>query len=198
MICTGFYEKLSGNYCTRSHVMTQAVDSWCYVSSECTSLNGGGDVGTMGLMKWKQCKPEQDTSFGDMPPEELAKIAEVDDLNIGILAKFAYPLAQSVAWPTARICLLDSNNATLLNSVNATDCDTVNAIGAAGEGMIFDASDHMSVPYGIIFKSKVYELGYSGLGMMAQQDMMLGHMVPVSKLFEAKCVQGCSEGVAVA
>ncbi|CAK0803606.1 unnamed protein product [Prorocentrum cordatum] len=87
-ICTEFFTKLDTDRCVNVAVHPHGRaglpgSSWCYVSSDCRSLNGGSPLADtysfFGLggraVSWKRCARGADPLLADMPPGDLLELA---------------------------------------------------------------------------------------------------------------------------
>lgn len=114
--CYDFFEKLDSNRCVRVTHGPEQQDvaqleggSWCYVSQECTQLNGGHKVSDKVIpretwwqfwksdtlvprdVSWKQCVKGKDARFADLTPPELKEFASKGNHMLGHFALQAYP-----------------------------------------------------------------------------------------------------------
>jgi len=95
--CGQFYEKLDQKACVNTMTGTEGVGQWCYVSSACTELNGGRAVKGADL-SYKMCKPYADDKLGDHPVEELAFLAQKNDMDLALAVRMAYPQKMNMTW----------------------------------------------------------------------------------------------------
>jgi len=178
--CTRFYEKLSGNFCTQLYFSKQRTEQWCYVSSACTALNGGGAAG---VLKWKQCTPGQDTMLGEMTPEEVHKVAEAENKDPGLVLKMSYPLyEQGLRWPQVRKCIDGDASA---------DCATLKEIRATGKPMIFDSLDGHP-PFGVVNGSLAIESHFTPWFYLTMIKNSNDLWESPWKMNDYTCVDGCS------
>merc|ERR1719323_204716 len=96
--CGQFYEKLDEKSCVNSQTGSEGVGQWCYVSAECADLNGGRAVGKNKEISYKMCKPNTDDKLGDHPMEELAFLAQKNDMDLGLAVRMAYPQKMNMTW----------------------------------------------------------------------------------------------------
>jgi len=179
--CTHFYEKLSGSFCTNLHFNEQRTEQWCYVSSACQALNGGGAVGSL---KWKQCTVGQDAMLGEMTPEQVHQVAVAEDKDAGLVLKMAYPLyKQGLHWPDVLKCLG--------GGAGGPKCDALRAVQAMKRPVIFDSVDGHP-PFGVVNGSRAFEARFTAWFFKTDQaDPSLLFKHP-GKMNEVSCVAGCS------
>lgn len=77
-----------------------AENQWCYVSSECKSLNGGRKVDNVKTgVSWKVCG-DGDQQLRNKAGEEIADLAQAQKLRPQELVLLAYPTWQKHSWQT--------------------------------------------------------------------------------------------------
>uniref|UniRef100_A0A7S2MFG0 Uncharacterized protein n=1 Tax=Alexandrium andersonii TaxID=327968 RepID=A0A7S2MFG0_9DINO len=88
------YTSLGENYCLKFDFASHTIEdyTWCYVSAECGSLNGGSKVNDK--VSWKTCQAGQDTLYGQLPPGEmvalLKKTGWIKDPTLIPVSAYAY------------------------------------------------------------------------------------------------------------
>lgn len=84
------------NYCVKKDVKGSYEEAWCYVSSECKTLQGGAKVeGEAGAhFAYKECLASDDGLLSDRTPKELAKLAQTDTT----IPKYAWKLIANLAY----------------------------------------------------------------------------------------------------
>lgn len=94
--CTTFFERLDSSSCvpmaSRSRPEWESA-SWCYVSPQCRSLNGGRRIA--GGSSVKVCH-EDDQSLRHLTPLELAELASFSDVSLASVAGAAYPVRDAL------------------------------------------------------------------------------------------------------
>lgn len=101
---SSFYKHQRHSYCMKASQYADASSylhtaSWCYVSSECQSLNGGARINDQ--VSWKACVEGQDKMLADLSVPDLCRLEDMlhpaGALYGGCqLAAFkAYPMVQS-------------------------------------------------------------------------------------------------------
>merc|ERR1739848_466107 len=63
---------------------------WCYVKSQCSTLNGGKRIPNTDV-SWKLCS-DRDKLLRSKSPMELDDLATENDWELGLLVKMAYPM----------------------------------------------------------------------------------------------------------
>jgi len=94
--CEHFFEKFSMNFCVNEKFMVTPNEAdkwysgqWCYVSSECTQLHGGGHLpGTRA--NWKVCQAGKDKLLRDMAPAHLFDLARELNVDAGFMTGMSY------------------------------------------------------------------------------------------------------------
>lgn len=90
--CNGFYLSLNTNRCVnQKQTFPPQGTTWCYVSADCKSLNGGASVNDRA--SWKTCLQSQDQDLTTMPFEEYMGMGTSNDWNMGV----AWPAALNVS-----------------------------------------------------------------------------------------------------
>lgn len=99
-VCSEFFEKFRHDACVNVDAGAHAAEwhgaQWCYVPATCGDLNGGSRVPSSSV-SWKVCHRRRDTMLQHFQPSELATLAAEQNLDLGFLAKAAYPL-QAELW----------------------------------------------------------------------------------------------------
>jgi len=179
--CTRFYEKVSGNFCTQLYFSKQRTEQWCYVSSACTALNGGGAAGAL---KWKQCTPGRDTMLGEMTPEQVHKVAEAENMDPGLVLKMSYPVyEQGLRWLQVKRCIAGDASA---------DCAALEKVRAAGKPMIFDSQDGHP-PFGLVNGSLAVESHFSPWFYLTISKNFQDLWKSPWKMNDYTCLDGCAQ-----
>lgn len=92
MLCSGFYEKLNTNKCVNIN-MGRDEGQWCYVDTNCRSLNNGGRIPNT-QVSWKMCKAGTDSMLRDSTPEELVDFSREQNVWLAVLHKMSYPMSR--------------------------------------------------------------------------------------------------------
>lgn len=147
--CTHFYETIDDNVCTNIDMSGAENEwysgQWCYVSSECTDLNGGKIVkkgkksgeamrgryegvpknniteSTTGL-SWKICKAGQDRTLRDMDVPALAEWSKQHHVDLGVSIHEAYFKKEDQKQHDPKILIANKD---IQNSVNPLVFDIV-------------------------------------------------------------------------
>lgn len=91
--CADYIMRLNETFCFTFNDHDIDQGAWCYVSSRCEDLNGGGaisdkitDAGApvKRNLKAKKCSKGQDAWMSDMSPKEMAAYAEKHVINMGM------------------------------------------------------------------------------------------------------------------
>ncbi|CAK0789448.1 unnamed protein product [Prorocentrum cordatum] len=149
-VCNNFFKNLKNNSCVNVDMFSfpsetsdaSAGQSWCYVSNECLSLNGGTfATNTLGFamggwnnlqstsnLSWKVCDSSSDSILKDKTMDELIAIGSESDVSMATLLRYAYP-AVSITWGEAREFLETLNDADHWND-GLSLADNVNAIAS--------------------------------------------------------------------
>ncbi|CAK0833810.1 unnamed protein product [Prorocentrum cordatum] len=120
-----------------------AGQSWCYVSNECLSLNGGtfatnqlgfalggwNNLQSTSNLSWKVCDSSgADSILKDKTMDELIEIGRESDVSMAMLLRYAYP-AVSITYGEARDFLETLSDAGHWNPALSL-ADNVNAIAS--------------------------------------------------------------------
>eukprot|EP00747_Dinoflagellata_sp_TGD_P016321 gnl/TRDRNA2_/TRDRNA2_125032_c0_seq1.p1 gnl/TRDRNA2_/TRDRNA2_125032_c0~~gnl/TRDRNA2_/TRDRNA2_125032_c0_seq1.p1 ORF type:complete len:808 (-),score=136.06 gnl/TRDRNA2_/TRDRNA2_125032_c0_seq1:115-2538(-) len=92
-LCTSFFERMDHDLCVNVN-KGEDKGQWCYVSSDCSDINGGSMAKFNDKFGWKRCRRDQDGMLRKKIPEYLEMLAERDDVDLGLLHKMSYPLDQ--------------------------------------------------------------------------------------------------------
>lgn len=183
--CKNYYERLpkEQNYCSNYHFVNRPNQpdggQWCYVSSECQNLHGGNQV-TTGI-SWKGCDNKKDSMMRNMTLDQLQAWQASDDLDIGILVKFAYPVFEKIPWESVRAFFglegapLEEHGAKMMQDIVDSK-----------QPLVF-SSVNGHPPFGVIVGDKTYEVRLTE-GWEAQWNA--SHM---GKITELVCVKGCGD-----
>jgi len=182
--CGKFFERINDDFCVNMD-FTHAPGSfrgsqWCLVSSECTALFGGKRLPGTDL-SWRFCA-EGDHRLRDKTPEELDRIRETKDLDLGLLTKFAYPIWQGAKWPDVGQYILGAGAATLRENDGRDD---LTALLRSGDPMLFDSRD-THPPFHVVSGGKVYQIDFKPGGRRAYAK---GQMSEVNWI---RCIEGCN------
>jgi len=90
-LCTRFIMRLPNeNWCMNKQLVdTSSIGQWCYVSQDCAA-SSATQWGTMGV-KTKSCTADE-PKLGDKTFEELVAWSIANDMDVGLVAQFAYPI----------------------------------------------------------------------------------------------------------
>mmetsp|Transcript_88163 Transcript_88163/g.267366 ORF Transcript_88163/g.267366 Transcript_88163/m.267366 type:complete len:253 (-) Transcript_88163:49-807(-) len=179
--CGKFFQHVNDNFCLNAD-FTHKPDhwsgkQWCYVAPQCQQLRGGRKVPGSQL-SWKICS-EQDRQTRTMSPLQLDGIRGSQSLDLGLLAKFSYPIWQKDRWPALERHFMRPGPLSGLR----TDLQEV---VDAGEPMLLDSKDGHP-PFHVVVGQQIYRIDYKPGGKKAY---FLGRMGEVN---EIKCVKGCDQ-----
>mmetsp|Transcript_77170 Transcript_77170/g.226357 ORF Transcript_77170/g.226357 Transcript_77170/m.226357 type:complete len:252 (-) Transcript_77170:109-864(-) len=177
VVCPDFYEKVSGNFCTNLHMFTKRTEQWCYVSSACRSLNGGGRVNEG--VHWKTCKPGKDTMLSEMTLEELNDLAQREGRDPAAFMAMAYPMYEGLSWQDIQKCFTDNSG---------DGCAALKAVQATGKPTFFNSQLWHGPPYGVVIGSKAVECRFTDYYWHftgTREEFSFNHMN------EYVCVAGC-------
>jgi len=102
--CKMFFQRIDDDFCVNWDFdgASLSTKQWCYVSSECKELGEG----TRSLSRdktrisaYKTCT-DKDQKLVMKKPYELAQVAVKDDLDLSVLARWAYPVAGKIGSAT--------------------------------------------------------------------------------------------------
>lgn len=182
--CGKFFQRIDDNFCVNvefGHSTTEwFAGQWCYVSAECESPRAANHLVSGTGVRWKLCNAS-DQLLRAKSPEELDEIRGSKDLDLGLLAKFSYPVWQDGKWPELERFLLGEKAAELRASEGRKDLDSV---VASGKPMLFD-SESGHPPFHVVAGSKVYRINFKADG---KKNYAKGRMGDVN---EMNCIQGC-------
>jgi len=153
--CNRFYMALQGNQCVN---MNQGADEgqWCYVSPDCTNLQGGARVAG-GHMAWKHCGA-QDAGLRSYMPEALAEVARVQDLDLGLLHKMSYPLFKGHLWRDVQAFWGLGGS---VEAMPAALREQMQSIVDSGKPYSFDTAADSHPPHKIVVGMKVYTVSFA-------------------------------------
>lgn len=181
--CGKFFKRINDNFCVNAdftHAPSEWTGrQWCYVSSECTQLRGGRPLPGSNA-SWKFCA-QDDNMLRMKTPNQLDTLRGKLDLDLGLMAKFAYPIWQAGKWPEVQHFLLGGGAAGLRADSGRVDLEQV---VASGDPMLFD-SPTGHPPFHIVMGPGVYKVDFTEHG---RQKYAQGRMGAVNGL---KCLQGC-------
>mmetsp|Transcript_13379 Transcript_13379/g.39068 ORF Transcript_13379/g.39068 Transcript_13379/m.39068 type:complete len:338 (-) Transcript_13379:87-1100(-) len=209
--CVQFYQRIDDNFCVNvDHTLTlDPMDytghQWCYVSSQCGSLLGGKLVDG-GQVAWKQCTRYKDNLLRVTTPEELSHLSQTLNLELGMLAKSAWPVWQRGKWPEVRNFFFGGTHATvnLMRNDVRTDADAerlakikraealkgarvqaeLKQVIASGTAVLYDSEDGLT-PFHIVYGDKVYRINVTDKGYEAARLNQFG------QVSELRCILGC-------
>jgi len=150
-VCNNFFKNLKNNSCVNVDMFSfpsetsdaSAGQSWCYVSNECLSLNGGtfatnqlgfalggwNNLQSTSNLSWKVCDSSgADSILKDKTMDELIEIGRESDVSMAMLLRYAYP-AVSITYGEARDFLETLSDAGHWNPALSL-ADNVNAIAS--------------------------------------------------------------------
>lgn len=133
--CTHFFEAVKGNFCAQAHFNQQKTDQWCYVSSDCDS---GKHVKGVEQVKWKLCKEGEDETLGAKTPKELYRMSQEQDLDIGLLAKMAYPVWHGKTWKEVHSFFRPAESQSSTKKISAPLQAQLEELRKSGKPMLFD------------------------------------------------------------
>lgn len=207
-VCTNFLKRFpddSPMYCVnvdQANTPEWNGQQWCYTSAWCQNKTGNGKNITAGV-GWKTCTPGVDDMLRDRTPEQLIEIAEKYDMDVGLLAKMAYPVWQGDKWPavapfwpkagrsggsispTAAMTLL-SVEVSQTQRLSAELESRMRQVVSNGTAMVFDSANTRP-PFAIVFGSKLYEVQQTADW---EAQWVAKNM---SKTTQLVCVQGCDD-----
>lgn len=169
--CTNFFKQMDNRYCVNMGMYPYGqpgllAGQWCYVSKECTELNGGRAVpdkrapGASGEgapklardVSWKACVPGRDHRLRDLPPTDLLDLAAKVGAEAGYVTKIAYPrlMPPTHTWATIQAAVTSGDEAAMPPELRA-------AI-AAGVPIVVDEDGSAQGNQKIIYGKEVYDL----------------------------------------
>lgn len=110
--CTQFFEAIDDNACVNM-MIDEDRGQWCYVDAACGNLTGGETVNSQ--VSWKKCTAGQDKMLRDFKPFELLRLAQDNQLELGLTNKMAYKVSPyrwkyiSAFWEDADLDYLNFN-----------------------------------------------------------------------------------------
>lgn len=158
--CEGLFQHIDDSQCVNIN-MGADHGEWCYVSSDCPrlELNGGALINGTEL-SWKNCAQGSDRMLRENSPEHVRDFAVSNDLDLGILHKFAYPLNANL-WSTVQAFWGMGDESP--ESMPAELRQEMQDIVSRGEPVSFDMSDDHHPPHRIVVGNKVYGVNWSPL-----------------------------------
>uniref|UniRef100_A0A6T1N416 Uncharacterized protein n=1 Tax=Alexandrium monilatum TaxID=311494 RepID=A0A6T1N416_9DINO len=184
--CGKFFSRIKTNFCVNTDFNHKprgfpgmAAKQWCYVSSDCENLHGGWALPGLSVSV-KACN-SSDSMLRNMSPEQLDAIRGNQDLDLGLLAKFSYPIWQDERWPQLENLFIGDQAASNRRAAGRSDLDEV---VASGEPMLFDSKDGHP-PFHVVVGSKIYKINFKPDG---RRNYARGRMGDVNEMF---CIQGC-------
>merc|ERR1719401_2746148 len=175
-ICVNFFEKLTDRMCLNTDFNVNAdtleTKQWCWVSPNCTELNGGYGMGP-GNTGVKYCTSGKDNMAQDWTMDDLVKMRNEHKVSIGMLARWAYPTWQGLAWPVVKQ-FWTNRSAAKENDLFPDEFEAMQRLVDSGKPMIFNSGNPMpskddiptwdahapwSPGYALVMGSKAYELG---------------------------------------
>lgn len=77
---SSFYQHQRHSYCMKASNYAEPGSflhkaSWCYVSAQCRSLNGGARINN--AVSWKACQEDQDKFLGELAVPDLCKLEDM-------------------------------------------------------------------------------------------------------------------------
>lgn len=182
--CDRFYQHIDDSFCVNVDFNFQpgnwTAGQWCYVSSACSDLRGGERVEGTGLA-WKLCAGA-DSLLRSRSPRELDRVREEQNLDLGLAAKFAYPVWPHERWPAVAQLFLNPELAAWRAHLRAD----LQSVVASGRPMLFDSPDSKS-PFHLVEGDKVYRIYLTPNGT---ENYKAGKMSGVNRM---RCLKGCGE-----
>lgn len=224
-VCYDFFKNFDDASCLNMDLYPFPTNSsrskngvqWCYVSGDCTELNGGefgtnkqgfaqgawGNLKSGTALPWKICSGS-DAMLKSKPVQEVIDLGKKQDIPMHTLMRLAYP-AVSIDWGRASYFYQELNaqwtaGADMATSVAAIEQPTgwgelienayneLRSIATSGQGTVLDSPGHGDNFY-VVQGRAVYSVKRQSdpVGNMAY---MSGHF---SMEHEVECVMGCAQ-----
>mmetsp|Transcript_104192 Transcript_104192/g.336033 ORF Transcript_104192/g.336033 Transcript_104192/m.336033 type:complete len:283 (+) Transcript_104192:52-900(+) len=187
--CKKFFTRMENNYCVNIDFNAKSDDwkgqQWCYVSSKCADKNVklNGVVGGVNALKTKVCNPMHDTLTRWMTPLQLDVLRHSYDIDLGLLAKFAYPVWQGEKWPAVERFFVGTGAVNLLASGVRKDLQKVME---DKERYLFDSPDGKT-PFYVVAGKRVWKINQTP---GAPSKWLAGDMKHVN---EIQCIANCED-----
>lgn len=164
--CEHFFQRIQSNFCVKKKFNTNSTEQWCFVSDRCGK---GEKVGKplfrkQPPLKAKTCDEAEDDLLSGYSPEKLFETAKELDLDLGIMAKYAYP--NGGKWPKAVDSFIPNNNTIVvalskLPGLHTTVADEeARRVKASKIPTLYDSvTEHP--PFNVVFGDKVYEIAFT-------------------------------------
>jgi len=179
--CNKFYLHVNTSMCLNVDFTHKPTDwdvaQWCYVSPQCQELRGGHKVPDSQL-NWKICS-EKDKLTRTMSPLQLDRIRGRQSLDLGLLAKFSYPIWQADRWPVLEKQFMGPGPLSGLRQ-------DLQQVVDSGEPMLFNSMDGHP-PFHVVVGQQIYRIDFKPEG---KKNYQLGRMGEVNGI---KCVKGCEQ-----
>lgn len=190
--CNNFLLKVKSNVCVKMAFSSDTTKwygkSWCYVSSECQSLNGGLRLEGSSVSA-KLCTEAEDDMLSEMSPTALWTWYQKEDIFpfLGLLVKLAYPYMSE---NFGDLLMQRNPNATMVENFGALASSTklmtdiTSPLGilreaiAKGKPVVYDVGDHASTKY-VVYGKELWKFACT------ECDSGWGDPSPVA------CVKGC-------
>mmetsp|Transcript_88164 Transcript_88164/g.267368 ORF Transcript_88164/g.267368 Transcript_88164/m.267368 type:complete len:249 (-) Transcript_88164:68-814(-) len=179
--CNKFYLHVNTSMCLNVDFTHKPTDwdvaQWCYVSPQCQELNGGRKVPDSQL-SWKLCS-SRDESTKNLHPLQLDWLRGHQNLDLGLLAKFSYPIWQAQRWPAVEKLFMRPGPLSELPKY-------LQQIVDSKQPVVFDSKDG-DPPFHIVAGQQIYRIDRQPEGI---KNWILGRMSEVNGI---KCVKGCEQ-----
>lgn len=174
--CNKFFHHISDNFCVNTDRVYHP-QQWCYVSNDCGAggLREHMYTGDHGTLRAKICD-EGDKKLMDYSFDELYELTKKENLDVGVLAQYAWKYWRQDFWPAVESELMSDSGPSRMD---------LKQMVAGGKPVFFTSDSGHHPPFHLVRGSAVYEIRFSS-------DMAAFASGRMANVNEMVCLKGCA------